>query len=118
MRMKADPLNETEVHQMPDGGTMTVTPDGTTTLGTSTFEVRRLVFEHPGANPRTETHLVGKRGSVYMLRPYLERKGDSGIRQVISFNTGAPLRQKGNEVKAIEIAGVIEQYHAPRHSMG
>lgn len=109
MRIKAEKVSEVEVHSMSDGGTMTVFPDGEVKLGFSTFEVRRFVFEHPESKPRFETHLIGKRGATYLLRPYLEKNGDSGLRQVISLNTGAPLRQKGNEVKVIEIAGVIEK---------
>lgn len=110
MRVKAQQLTETEVHEMSDGGTMTVVPDGEVVLGSSVFEVRRFTFDHPGSEMRFETHLIGKRGATYLLRPYLEKKGDSGLRQVISLNTGAPLRQKGNEVRVIEIAGVIERY--------
>lgn len=110
MRMKAEAMTGTEVYDLSDGGTMTVVPDGTVTLGTSIFEVRRFTFAYPGSKERFETHLIGKRGSTYLLRPYMERNGDSGIRQVISLNTGAPLRQQGNVVEAIEIAGVIEQY--------
>ena len=110
MRVKAQQLNETEVHEMLDGGTMTVVPDGEVMLGSSVFEVRRFVFEYADGSVSRETHLIGKRGATYLLRPYLEKKGDSGLRQVISLNTGAPLRQKGNEVRVIEIAGVIERY--------
>lgn len=109
MRIKAEKVSEVEVHSMSDGGTMTVFPDGEVKLGSATFEVHRFVFEHPGSEPRFETHLIGKRGATYLLRPYLEKNGDSGLRQVISLNTGAPLRQKGNEVRVIEIAGVIEK---------
>lgn len=109
MRVKAQQMDSVEVHEMSDGGTMTVSPDGEVTLGSSTFEVRRFTFDHPGDEPRFETHLIGKRGATYLLRPYLEKNGDSGIRQVISLNTGAAMRRKGNEVKVIEIAGVIEQ---------
>jgi len=110
MRIKAEKVSETQVHEMSDGGTMTVVPDGEVKLGSSVFEVRRFTFEHPGSEPRFETHLIGKRGTTYLLRPYLEKKGDSGLRQVISLNTGAPLRQNGNEVRVIEIAGVIEKH--------
>lgn len=110
MRIKAAKVSEVEVHEMTDGGTMTVAPDGEVKLGPSVFEVRRFRFEHPDSEPRFETHLIGKRGATYLLRPYLEKNGDSGLRQVISLNTGAPLRQKGNEVRVIEIAGVIEKY--------
>lgn len=109
MRVQAQQLTETEVHEMTDGGTMTVVPDGEVKLGSSVFEVRRFTFDHPGSEPRFETHLIGKRGATYLLRPYLEKNGDSGIRQVVSLNTGAVLRQKGNEVKVVEIAGIIEQ---------
>jgi hypothetical protein len=33
-----------------------------------------------------------------MLRRLIERKGDTGLRQVISLKSGAPLRVQGNEV--------------------
>lgn len=108
MRMKTSPLTETVTHPMHDGGTLTVSPDGTVVLAGSTFTIHRLRFEHGDGQVRQETHLVGSRGSSYLLRPYIERNGDTGIRQVVSLNTGAPWRKRGNEIRVIEIAGVIE----------
>lgn len=100
--------NVIDTQDLNDGGKMTVVSDGTLKLGSATFDIHRYIFAHADET-RYETHLVGKRGAQYLLRPYLERHGDSGLRQIISLNSGAPLRQRGNEIKVIEIAGVIEQ---------
>ena len=109
MRITSTPATEVTTHPLSDGGTMTVTPDGSVCLGTTTYAVQRNTYVHPGADIRTETHIIGPKGSVYLLRPFIERGGDTGLRQVISLNTGAALRRRGNEVRVIEIAGVIEQ---------
>lgn len=107
MRITSTPATEVETTEH-DGYTTTVTPDGTVDLGGSIFHVQRLTIQFEGQEPTTETHLIGARGSLYLLRPFLERNGDTGIRQVISLNTGAPFRKRGNEVRVVEIAGVIE----------
>lgn len=110
MRITTTPATETTTYR--DGDfTATTIPDGTVTLSGSIFHVQRFITQIDGQEPTTETHLIGARGSQYLLRRYIERKGDSGIRQVISLNTGAVYRKQGNEIRVIEIAGVIEQYH-------
>lgn len=92
-----------------NGYTVTSTPDGTVTLGKSTFTVVRIATTDPDGDTRHETHLIGARGARYLLRRYRERNGDTGIRQVISLGSGAPMRKRGNEVRVIEVGGIIEQ---------
>lgn len=50
--------------------------------------------------------LEGPRGASYFLRGYLGQ--DTGLRQVISWKSGQPLRRRGNEIRVVELAGVIE----------
>lgn len=88
-----------------NGYTIRTTEDrGTVTLGKTTYRVKVHTFE----NGEHDTHLVGPRGAVYFLRPFIERKGDTGLRQVISWKSGSPLRVRGNEVRVHEIGDVIE----------
>lgn len=72
------------------------------TLGNTTYQVRVQRFN----NGNEEVHLTGPRGAEYFLRGYMGE--DTGKRQVISWKSGQPLRVKGNEVKVIYIAGIIE----------
>lgn len=88
---------------------VTTTQDGTVTLRGTTFNVERMTISYADGTETTETHLIGARGAVYLLRPFLERDGDSGIRELISLKSGAPWRKHGNAVRVIEIAGVIEE---------
>lgn len=88
---------------------LTTTDHGTTELRGTTFQVQRLTFNYVSGEETTETHLIGARGARYLLRPFLERGGDSGIRELISLTSGAPWRKRGNAVRVIEIAGVIEE---------
>lgn len=86
----------------------TSTPGGTIELAGTTFEIERITNEFNDGTTDTDTYLHGARGAVYLLRPYIERGGDTGIRQVISLKSGAPWRKKGNAVHVVEIAGMIE----------
>lgn len=88
---------------------LTTDQDGTVTLRDTMFDVERLTFTYADGTETTETHLIGKRGARYLLRPLLERGGDSGIREVISLKSGAPWRKGGNSIRVIEIAGAIEE---------
>lgn len=69
----------------------------TVTLGTTTYTVE--------AGPDT-TWLTGPKGAVYFLRGFLNT--DDGLRQVISWKSGSPLRVKGNEVRVLHLGNVIE----------
>lgn len=84
--------------------TWTTTDNGTVTLGRTTYSVTTQTF----ANGSSETELVGPRGAVYFLRPFAEKGGDTGRRQVISWKSGQPLRVRGNEVRVIHIGDTIE----------
>jgi hypothetical protein len=77
---------------------------GTVTLGRTVYRVEVQEF----ANGESETHLYGPRGAMYLLRRFIERKGDTGLRQVISATSGAPLRVRGNEVRVYQLGTVIE----------
>lgn len=87
----------------------TTTEDGTIELRGTKFEVQRMTHTFNDGETTTDTYLYGPRGAMYMLRPFIERKGDSGIRELISMKSGAPWRKRGNPVRVIEIAGVIEE---------
>lgn len=74
-------------------------------LGKTTYAVHTLHIHETGS---TITNLVGPRGAIYFLRPYNERNGDTGLRQVISFSSGNPLRVQGNEVRVHLLGDIIE----------
>lgn len=67
----------------------------------SVYQVREMHFKQ---TDRTDTYLVGPRGSTYTLVPY----GKDGAFQAFSLNTGAPLRRHGNEVLFIRLGDMIE----------
>lgn len=73
------------------------------TLGKTTYQVEYW------ADSDT-TVLTGPRGAQYFLRGFLYRRGasDTGLRQVISFKSGQPLRVRGNEVRVYLLGDVIE----------
>lgn len=87
---------------------MTTTQNTTThsnvTLGATTYTVEYWADSDM-------TVLTGPRGAQYFLRGFLYRnakRGDTGLRQVISFKSGQPLRVKGNEVRVYHIGDTIE----------
>lgn len=75
------------------------------TLGKTTYAVHTLHIHSTG---NVVTNLVGPRGAIYFLRGFIEPKGDTGLRQVISFNSGNPLRVQGNEVRVYHFGDIIE----------
>jgi hypothetical protein len=76
------------------------------TLGNTTYRAELQIRDgvHPGLNPMV--WLYGPRGAVYFLREYMGE--DDGLRQVISWKSGAPLRVKGNEVRVFHLGNIIE----------
>lgn len=78
---------------------------GTVMLAGSLFRIEVQTLE----SGNVTTWLYGPRGAAYFLRPYLERKGDTGLRQVISWKSGAPLRKNGNEIRVHQIGDVLEE---------
>jgi hypothetical protein len=57
---------------------------------------------------RVTTWLIGSRGAVYFLREFTGP--DTGVRQVISFKSGAPLRDKcSREVRVLLVGDMIEE---------
>lgn len=88
----------------------TVEHRGTVTLRGTTFKVLsfRTVYGDAHGMP-AETHLIGARGARYLLRPYIEQDGDTGLRQIISLGSGAEWRKHGNAVHVVEIGGHIEE---------
>lgn len=102
-------MTSTETH-IP---TVTTRDLGTVDLAGTTYTATELLFSSYTDRITGETrpeshdvHLTGPRGAVYLLRPFLG--ADTGLRQVISLGSGAPLRRKGNEVRVIRIGDVIE----------
>ena len=81
----------------------TLSECGTITLGKTTYTVKIQEIEETGS---TIVWLHGPRGGAYFLREFLGQ--DNGVRQVISANSGAPLRVRGNEVRVIMIGNIIE----------
>lgn len=80
----------------------TITDNGSITLGRTTYTAETQTFE----SGRSQTMLTGPRGAVYFLREFLGE--DTGLRQVISFKSGQPLRVRGNEVRVYHIGDQIE----------
>lgn len=93
-----------EAHDTTAAGTdYTVTDAGTITLGRSTYRVEITDFHSTGGRM---VWLIGARGATYFLRAFAG--ADDGLRQVISWKSGTPLRQRGNEVRVIALGDVIE----------
>lgn len=80
---------------------------GTIKLGTTTFRVEEQRYHSTGGSM---IWLHGPR-ATYFLRGFALRAGqvDDGVRQVISWKSGAPLRQRGNEIRVVHIGNVVEQ---------
>jgi hypothetical protein len=74
----------------------------TITLGKQSFTVEAQLFD----NGHTMVWLTGARGGVYFLREFAGN--DTGLRQVISWKSGQPLRVAGNEVCVYHVGNVIE----------
>lgn len=84
--------------------TWTITPHADITIGRTTYTVHSQTF----ANGSSDTYLTGPRGATYLLRRFIEKGGDTGLRQIISLKSGAPLRVRGNEVRVHHIGDLIE----------
>lgn len=89
--------------QTPGQYDYTLTDAPAVTLGKTTYAVQIQTMTMTG---RTEVHLTGPRGAGYFLRGFLGK--DDGLRQVISWKSGAPLRVRGNEVRVVAVGDVIE----------
>ena len=92
-----------------DGGRMEVRHEGEVQhpkVKTPWRIVRHYLYSEAGALTSTSTYLAGPRGGFYYLRPYLG--DDTGARQMVSMKSGGDFRVKGNAVKVIEVAGIIE----------
>lgn len=77
------------------------------TLGKTTYKVEEWDFHaQDGTRYESMTVLTGPKGAQYFLRGFLGP--DTGLRQVISMKSGAPLRQRGNEIRVIRLGDVIE----------
>lgn len=84
--------------------TVEVTTAADVTLGRTTYSVEIFTY----STGRADTFLAGPRGARYLLRPFIERDGDSGLREVISMTSGQPLRVRGNVVRVHHIGDCIE----------
>lgn len=82
----------------------TLTEAGNIQLGKTTYRVQ--IQKNEGYDELI-TWLYGPRGAAYMLRP-LSILEDNGVYQVISWNSGAPLRVQGNEVRVVLLGNMIE----------
>lgn len=90
--------------------THTVTPAPPVTLGTTTYSVEVTTYTFSTDSGREVTTrrvwLTGPRGALYFLREFTG--ADDGLRQVISWKSGQPLRVRGNEVRVYHLGDVIE----------
>jgi hypothetical protein len=94
--------------------TSTAVATGAVTLGTTTYSAERLTTTWTEAGvttSRSSVYLNGPRGSRFLVRPFLYRKGqtDTGIHQVINLKSGAELRSKGNLIRVIMVGDIIEE---------
>lgn len=71
-------------------------------LAGMTFNVNKYTY----TDGHVSIWLTGPRGAKYFLRGFLGE--DNGVRQVISWNSGAPLRKRGNEIRVVQLGDVIE----------
>lgn len=82
------------------------------TLGRTTYSVEEWTHSWVDALrgnkecESTTTVLTGPRGAQYHLRAFAGP--DTGLRQVVSFKSGAPLRVAGNEVRVYQLGDIIE----------
>lgn len=93
--------------------TSTETVIGTVKLGTTTYTVSHIVCTWDDAGETKTGHdvtLTGPRGSRFLVRPFLYRKGqqDMGVHQVINLKSGAELRSRGNLVRVVMVGDIIE----------
>lgn len=82
--------------------TYTLTAAPAVELAGKTYAVEIQTY----ADGSQDVHLTGPRGAAYFLREFLG--ADTGVRQVISWKSGNPLRSKGTEIRVIHIGNVIE----------
>lgn len=80
----------------------TLTAAAPIVLAGTTYTVEIQTYD----DGRQTVHLTGPRGAAYFLREFLG--ADTGLRQVISWKSGQPLRRKGNEIRVVHIGDVIE----------
>lgn len=92
--------------------TWTETDLGQIKLGRTTYTAMRQTHTNGDAAGTSTVHLTGPRGAGYFLRGYLG--ADTGLRQVISWKSGQPLRDSrtGAEVRVIELGDHLE-LHVP-----
>lgn len=102
-------MSDNGQHDTAAGSDYTIVELGEVKIGTTTYRVEEQRYTATGG---TMTWLTGPRGATYFLRGFALRPGelDDGVRQMISWRTGTPLRQRGNEVRVVQIGDVIEQY--------
>jgi hypothetical protein len=95
-------------HRPSDGKTpgYTISDGDPVVLAGTTYRVQRMTYD--GDVLPENVFLYGPRGGGYFLRGFLG--DDNGLRQVISWKSGAPLRVAGNEIRVVDVAGVLEQY--------
>jgi hypothetical protein len=93
----------------------TVVITGTVKLGTTTYSIqhRDVTWTEDGvAKSNHEVRLLGPRGSLFLVRPFLYRPGgrqNTGLHQVINLKSGAELRSKGNLIRVVMVGDIIEQ---------
>ena len=84
--------------------TYTISTEAPVVLAGRVFTVESQTMD----NGNVATWLTGSRGASYFLRPFLGE--DNGLREVISFNSGAPLRDKCQRpVRVLLVGDVIEE---------
>lgn len=106
MRIKADDTNTYAPGTViTDDDGLTIVARGTVRLSerSATYQVRETTFKQTG---RTETNLIGPRGSIYILHPY--SRTEDGVFRAISFGSGTVLTRQGNEVLFIRLGDMIE----------
>ena len=84
--------------------TYTTQTEAPVTIAGRVFTVETQTMD----NGRVATWLTGSRGATYFLREFMGE--DTGVRQVISWKSGAPLRNKcQREVRVLLVGDQIEE---------
>lgn len=105
MTTKNDSTNVLEYGEVTQHDGYTLQDAGTIKLGRTKYTVEIQNVD----NCESTTWLKGPRGAAYILQPVNMLK-DDGVRRIISFGSGAPLRVKGNEVRIVILGDIVEVY--------
>lgn len=87
-----------------DTTTTTTTTAGTVKVGRTTYTAEHQAF----ANGHVVTWLTGPRGGQFFLREITTRGKSTGLFEAASLTTSSTIRDRGNAVRFVVLAGLVE----------